>query len=192
MAIPRLADDFKEFLKLLNSNGVEYLPIGGYAVGIYGYVRATNDLDVWVRRNLRNALAVERALREFGFADPSLTHELFLVENNVVRTGVPPMRLEILTSISGVNFEQCYAEKFPIDIEGLEVPVIGLDRLRDNKLASGRAKDLLPIEDVWLPATLRAPPMTMHDKFAAFRSEHRDRIPQSGDRRAIVCVGPGR
>jgi hypothetical protein len=148
MAIPRLAGDFREFLKLLNSNSVEYLLIGGYAVGIYGYVRATNDLDVWVRRDLKNALAVENALREFGFAGPSLSHELFLAENNVVRMGVPPMRLEILTSISGVDFEQCYAEKFLIEIDGLEVPVISLHRLRDNKLASGRAKDLADLDNL--------------------------------------------
>jgi hypothetical protein len=89
MAIPRLAGDFKEFLKLLNSNGVEYLLIGGYAVGIYGYVRATNDLDVWIRRDLKNALAVENALREFGFAGPSLWDELFLAENNVDLDNLP-------------------------------------------------------------------------------------------------------
>jgi hypothetical protein len=92
MAIPRLAGDFREYLKLLNSNNIEYLPIGGY--GIHGYVRATNDLDVWVRRDLKNALAVENALREFGFA------------------------------------------------------VIGLHRLRDNKLASGRAKDLSDLDNL--------------------------------------------
>jgi len=94
MAIPQFADDFKEFLKLLNSNGVEYLLIGGYAVGIHGYVRATNDLDIWVRREPNNAQALDKALRAFGFASAFLSPDLFLTENSIVRMGVPPMRLE--------------------------------------------------------------------------------------------------
>ena len=103
MATPALARDFKEFLKLLNLNHVEYLLIGGYAVGIYGHIRATNDLDIWVNVNPENAARIERALSEFGFA-AGLTSGLFLVPNNVVRMGVPPIRIEVLTSISGVDF----------------------------------------------------------------------------------------
>src|SRR5580658_4167171 len=103
MATPALARDFKEFLKSLNSNHVEYLLIGGYAVGIYGYVRATNDLDIWVSITAENANRVHCALREFGFAEALLTADLFLTPNNVVRMGVPPIRIEILTSISGVE-----------------------------------------------------------------------------------------
>jgi hypothetical protein len=107
MAIPALARDFKEFLKLLNSNSVEYLLIGGYAVGIDGHVRATNDLDIWVNISPDNASRIDRALREFGFAESGLTPDLFLARNNVVRIGAPPMRIEILTSISGVEFDAC-------------------------------------------------------------------------------------
>src|SRR5580658_7666778 len=81
MAIPALARDFKEFLKSLNSNGVEYLLIGGYAVGIYGHIRATNDLDVWVGISLANAARIDHALREFGFAAAELTAELYLNPN---------------------------------------------------------------------------------------------------------------
>jgi hypothetical protein len=87
MAIPALARDFKEFLKSLNSNSVEYLLIGGYAVGIYGHIRATNDLDIWVNVSPKNAAKIERALREFGFAAAGLTSDLFLARNNVVRMG---------------------------------------------------------------------------------------------------------
>jgi hypothetical protein len=87
MTIPKLAKDFNEFLKLLNSTGVEYLLIGGYAVAIHGYVRATNDLDVWVRISPSNAAATVQALREFGFTVPNLNTELFLQEGNVVRMG---------------------------------------------------------------------------------------------------------
>jgi len=148
MAIPALARDFKEFLKLLSSNGVEYLLIGGYAVGIYGHIRATNDLDIWVKVSPANADSIYRALREFGFAGAGLTSDLFLARNNVVRIGVPPIRIEILTSISGVEFEVCYIEKEMIQIEEIVVPVISLARLRENKAATGRAKDLADLENL--------------------------------------------
>ena len=148
MAIPALARDFKEFLKSLNSNRVEYLLIGGYAVGIHGHIRATNDLDVWVNISPENAARIDRALREFGFAAAELTSSLFLDPNNVVRVGVPPIRIKILTSISGVKFESCYVEEETIRIEEIVVPVISLARLRQNKAASGRAKDLADLESL--------------------------------------------
>jgi hypothetical protein len=148
MATPSLPDDFKEFLKLLDSNGVEYLLIGGYAVNVHGYVRTTNDLDLWVNVNPENAARIDRALRQFGFAAAGLTCDLFLTPNNVVRMGLPPIRIEILTSISGVEFEPCYAEKEMIRIEEMVVPVISLARLRENKAASGRAKDLADLENL--------------------------------------------
>ena len=122
--------------------------IGGYAVGIYGHIRATNDLDIWVGISAENAAKIERALREFGFAAAGLTSDLFLARNNVVRMGVPPIRIEILTSVSGVEFESCYAEKEMIRIEEMAVPVISLSRLRENKAASGRAKDLEDLENL--------------------------------------------
>ena len=148
MAIPALASDFKEFLKLFNSNGVEYLLIGGYAVGVYGHIRATNDLDIWVKVSKENAARIDRALRQFGFAAAALTPDLFLTPNNVVRMGVPPIRIEILTSISGVEFESCYAERGTIRIEEMAIPVISLARLRENKAASARAKDLADLENL--------------------------------------------
>ena len=148
MALPALPRDFKEFLKSLNSNRVEYLLIGGYAVGIYGHIRATNDLDVWVDISPENAARIDRALREIGFTAAGLTSSLFLSRNNVVRMGVPPIRIEILTSVSGVEFESCYAEKELILIEEIVVPVISLARLRQNKAASGRAKDIADLENL--------------------------------------------
>jgi phage replication-related protein YjqB (UPF0714/DUF867 family) len=140
--------DFKEFLKSLNSNHVEYLLIGGYAVAVHGHVRATNDLDIWVNISRENAARIDRALREFGFATPTLIPELFLAQNNVVRMGQPPVRIEILTSISGVQFQACYAERDTIQIEEIAVPVISLARLKENKAASGRAKDLADLESL--------------------------------------------
>ena len=148
MAIPTLPRDFKEFLRLLGSHEVEYLLVGGYAVSIHGYVRATNDLDVWVKISAKNAGGIDAALREFGFAGSSLSPELFLVPNNVVRMGVPPMRLEIITSVSGVQFEECYAERKMVRIDEILVPVISLPRLRENKAASGRSKDLADLDNL--------------------------------------------
>ncbi len=148
MATPQLARDFKEFLKLLNSNEVEYLLIGGYAVGIYGYIRATNDLDVWVRISPENSGKIENALREFGFPIRGASTGLFLVPDNVIRMGMPPIRIEILTSISGVDFAECYAEKELVQLDDLLIPVISRNRLKENKAASGRAKDLADLENL--------------------------------------------
>ncbi|MCX6034774.1 MAG: hypothetical protein NTV38_07335 [Chloroflexi bacterium] len=113
--------DFKEFLKLLNEKDVRYLLIGGYAVGYHGYPRATNDLDIWIAVHPENAERVVQALREFGFALPELTPDLFLQENKIVRMGNPPMRLEITTGISGVEFDECYASCIVDIFDGIEV-----------------------------------------------------------------------
>ena len=146
MATPLLPPDFKEFLKLLNKNEVEYLLIGGYAVGYYGYVRATADMDVWIASNSDNASKVLTALHEFGFKLPESTKELFLKPDNVARMGVPPFRIEMLTSISGVDFEECYAEKVVDTVDDVKVPIISLRHLKVNKKASGGLKDLADLE----------------------------------------------
>jgi hypothetical protein len=148
MAIPTLPADFKEFLKLLNSHAVDYLLIGGYAVSIHGYIRATNDLDVWVKISEQNANGIVDVLREFGFALETLTADLFLAPNQVIRMGMPPLRLEILTSVAGVEFDECFADKDVVTIDGLAVPVISLPRLRQNKRAAGRPKDLADLDNL--------------------------------------------
>ncbi|HVG19823.1 MAG TPA: hypothetical protein VNI02_12295 [Blastocatellia bacterium] len=146
MGTPLLPPDFKEFLKLLNANSVEYLLIGGYAVGYHGYVRATADMNIWVASNAENASRLISALREFGFNSPELSEELFLKPDNIARLGVPPFRIEMLTSISGVTFEECHAGKVFDMIDGVQVPIISLQHLKINKLASGRLKDLADLE----------------------------------------------
>jgi hypothetical protein len=143
----RLQADLKEFLRLLGSNRVEYLLIGGYAVGYYGYPRPTGDLDVWIAISPENARRVVSALSEFGF---TASPEKFLEENSVVRMGVPPFRLEILTTIDGVNFSECYAARNTVVIDEVELDLINLSHLRVNKKASGRLKDLSDLEN--LPA----------------------------------------
>lgn len=141
-----LQPDFREFLKLLNDHEVKYLLIGGYAVGYHGYVRATADLDVWILQDKENASRLIEALKAFGFDDPELSVEIFLEKRQVIRMGVPPIRIEIQTSISGVSFENCYEEKEMAEWEDITVPVISLEKLKENKRSSGRMKDLTDLE----------------------------------------------
>jgi predicted nucleotidyltransferase len=139
-----LPPDFKEFLQLLNSNNVEYLLIGGYAVGYYGYPRATADMDIWINATLQNAERLVAAFGEFGFNEVST--DMFLRESQVIRMGLPPLRIEVLTSISGVSFSECYSERAVVEIDEIKVNLISLDHLKANKKASGRFKDLDDLE----------------------------------------------
>ena len=142
----RLPQDFREFLQLLRPHHVEYLMIGGYAVVYHGYPRATGDIDVWFAVNPQNAGRLIEALTEFGFATAQLSTDLFLQEKQIIRMGIPPFRIELVTSISGVNFEQCYARRVTQLIDGVEVDIIALEDLKANKKASGRLKDLNDLE----------------------------------------------
>lgn len=142
----QLPPDFKEFLKLLNERGVEYLMVGGHAVGFHGYPRPTGDLDIWIAVSDANAARMVEVLRDFGFALPQLSPQLFLDTKNMVRMGVPPVRIEILTEISGVTFAECYARRVTTEVAGVRVNVIGADDLKTNKRASGRHKDLNDLE----------------------------------------------
>lgn len=142
MVTIQLPLDFKEFLKLLNSHQVEYLLVGGYAVGYHGYPRATGDMDLWVAVHQHNAEQLVAVLRKFGFNTPQLSADLFLTEHQIVRIGVPPIRIEMLTTISGVSFDHCYSERIIDVIDDVEVHIISREHLKQNKQASGRHKDL--------------------------------------------------
>ena len=144
----RLQADFRDFLNWLNAHRAEYLLIGGYAVGYHGYPRATVDLDVWIGRTPANASKVIGALRDFGFSDTRLTETLLLAADQIVRMGVPPFRIEIATTISGVDFADCYRRRISATIDGITVPVIHLADLRRNKQAAGRYKDLDDLENL--------------------------------------------
>ena len=141
-----LPADFREFLRLLNKAEVEYLLIGGYAVGYHGYPRTTADMDVWVAISADNASKLVDVFRRFGMTDPKLTPELFLQPGKIVRMGVPPMRIEVLTEIDGVRFPECFAARQVITLDGQKVNLISLSHLRKNKEASGRHKDLDDLE----------------------------------------------
>lgn len=146
MATEIIPQDFRDFLKLLEDEGVAYLLVGGYAVGYYGYPRATADMDVWIAVDPQNAERTVRALERFGMRASELTPELFREKGKVIRMGLPPMRLEIQTDISGVDFTECYARRNRVNVEGMQVNLISLDDLKANKRAAGRHKDLEDLE----------------------------------------------
>jgi predicted nucleotidyltransferase len=144
----KLDRNFADFLRLLNSHAVEYVVIGGYAVGYHGFVRATGDLDVFVGISVKNASALVEVFRDFGFSTPELKEQLFLDEGKIVRIGLPPLRIEVLNGISGVTFAEIFPKRVEEDIDGLRVPFIDLNSLLKNKAASGRLKDLADIEEL--------------------------------------------
>jgi len=146
MATIRLPPDFKEFLQLLNSGKIEYLLVGGHAVGYYGYPRSTGEMDIWVAVNPKNSAALVGVLRDFGFSRHSVSEALFLTENKVARMGVAPLRIDLLTSVSGLQFAECYLRRTVDTIDGVEVNVIALDDLKANKRSLGRSKDMDDLE----------------------------------------------
>lgn len=148
MATILLPPDFKEFLRLLDSNEVDYLLVGGFAVSFHGYPRATGDMDVWIAVHPENARKLVRTLNEFGFTSEDIVPELFMEEDRIVRLGEPPLRVELLTSVSGVEFEEAFANRVTALIDGVQVNVIDRRHLRQNKLASGRTKDLSDLEEL--------------------------------------------
>jgi hypothetical protein len=131
---------------LLNSHRVEYLLVGGYAVGYHGYPRATGDMDIWVGVSPRNAKKLVDVVKEFGFDLPEVDENLFLQKNKVLRMGNVPLRIELLTTLSGVDFQSCYKQRIVDTIDGIHIDIIDLENLIKNKKASGRHKDLDDVE----------------------------------------------
>ena len=142
----RLPPDFSEFLKLLAIHEARFLLVGGYAVNAFGYSRNTGDIDIWIASGDDNERRVIAAVRAFGFA---ATPDSILGESNaMLRMGVPPLRIEVLKSISGVDFENCWAGRVRFESGDLTIPMISLDDLKANKLAAGRPKDLLDVAEL--------------------------------------------
>lgn len=143
-----LDQDFKEFIQLLNDNDVRYLVVGGYAVAIHGHPRYTKDIDVWLWLDPQNAEKITEAIRQFGLGSLGLQAEDFLVIDQIIQLGYPPNRIDLLTSLPGVNFEDCYPERFITEVDGVAVNFIDLKNLKTNKQASGRAQDLADLENL--------------------------------------------
>ena len=146
MADPALPPDFSEFLRLLNAQHVDYLIVGGYAVGFHGHPSATADIDIWVPMRAETATQLVTVLKTFGFDVPELSPELFLRPDQVIRLGAPPLRIELLTTIAGVDFDACHARGVQARLGDVAVRIIALDDLKTNKRAAGRHQDLADLE----------------------------------------------
>ena len=153
-----LNPDYKEMLECLSEEGVSFLLVGAYALAVYGYPRATKDIDFFVRASPANASSLMRALSRFGAPLTGISESDFASEGIVFQIGNSPRRIDILTRISGVDFENAYAKRNVVNVDGLDVPVISMSDLITNKRASGRTQDLADVEKLEaLEASIRKP-----------------------------------
>lgn len=143
-----LNQDFKEFIESLNANDVRYLLVGGYAVALHGHPRYTKDMDVWVEMSDENAARIVRALEQFGFSSLELKAKDFLEPDQIIQLGYPPRRIDVMTTLPGVEFTECFKGRLVVDIEGVSVNFIDLEHLKKNKRASGRYQDLADLENL--------------------------------------------
>jgi len=138
--------DFIDFIELLNIHQVEYMVVGAHALAFHGRPRHTGDLDIWIKPSLANAQKMVDVLKDFGFDSLGLTKEDFLKENYVTQLGYPPLRIDILNAISGVNFDEAFKGRILGENEDLTISFINIADFIANKQASGRAKDLGDID----------------------------------------------
>lgn len=143
-----LNQDFREFIQLLNHHEVQYLVVGGYAVAFHGYPRYTKDIDIWIKLDKANAEKLLKALKDFGFGSLDLKVEDFLDPDQVIQLGYPPNRIDLITDLIGVKFEDCFSAKVEVEIEGTKISFIDLEHLKKNKLATGRHQDLADLENL--------------------------------------------
>ena len=140
------SQDFREFIELLIKNKAEYMIVGGYAVGIHGHPRYTGDLDIWLNPTPQNAELILKSVNDFGFSSFKLTQADFTKPGNVIQLGYPPLRIDLLTEIDGVTFEECFKNRKEVTIDDLKVNFIGYDDLLKNKKESGRPRDIDDID----------------------------------------------
>jgi Nucleotidyl transferase of unknown function (DUF2204) len=148
-----LNPDFKEMLSCLKDDEVDFIIVGAYALAAHGFPRATGDMDVWVRNSLENAQKIMRALIKFGAPVSNLSENDFIAPDLIVQLGVEPCRIDLLTGIDGVEFDEAWQNKVRISIDDLEIDVLSKEDLLKNKLATGRDKDRGDI--VWLEKNQR-------------------------------------
>jgi hypothetical protein len=141
-----LPEAWRAFIELLNSNRVEYVIVGAVALAIHGLPRYTGDLDILVRNSGENAQRLESVLAAFGFTALGLKAADFIEPDRVIQLGVPPIRIDILTSITGIPFEEAWSERIQVDAEGIPVNFIGRQALVRNKRLTGRTQDKADLE----------------------------------------------
>jgi hypothetical protein len=138
-----LNPDFRDMLSAFLDQGVEFLVVGGYAMAAHRLPRATKDLDLWVNPTADNAQRVLQALDAFGAPRHGLTEADLTVEGTIYQVGVPPNRVDVITTVDGVRFADAWDAREAVDVDGLRIPIIGRRHLIANKRAVGRAQDLV-------------------------------------------------
>lgn len=143
-----LSKDLREFVELLNANEVEYLVVGAFALAFHGVSRYTADLDLLIRPTLPNAEKVLRTLSQFGFASMEVKTDDFQIPDRVIQLGVRPNRIDLLTGISGVSFDEAWATHLEGPLDGIRTHFIGIAALIQNKESTGRSQDLVDVEEL--------------------------------------------
>ena len=138
--------DFKEFIELLNKHNVRYLIVGGYALGYHSRPKFTQDIDFWIKSDTTNAKKILNVLRDFGFAQLEITSDDLTEPGKIIQLGNAPLRIDLLTSIDGLQFKEAYQNRVTADYFGVQTFILSLDDLIKNKEVSGRKKDLQDIE----------------------------------------------
>ena len=138
-----LNEDYKEMLQGLLDQKVEFIVVGAYALAAHGFPRATGDIDIWVKPDENNSKKVYKALARFGAPINEIREDEFSQPGLIFQIGVVPRRIDIITKIDAVEFEEADSDKIFVNIDGLKVPVLSVDKLIKNKMATGREKDLL-------------------------------------------------
>ncbi|HEV3155433.1 MAG TPA: hypothetical protein VGZ02_16600 [Candidatus Baltobacteraceae bacterium] len=141
-------NDYADLLRELNAAGAEYIVVGAHAVSFHGYIRASGDFDVWVRPTLENARRVYAALQLFGAPTDELSVEDLTSDDLIFQIGVEPVRIDVITTVSGLDFDEAWKKRQDGTYLSVPTPVLGLEELIRNKRASGRPKDLTDVEEL--------------------------------------------
>jgi predicted nucleotidyltransferase len=138
-----LNEDYRDMLRALSDHEVRFLVVGAYALGAYGYPRATGDFDIWVDSTIQNSKRIYSSLAAFGASLNDISERTFTETGIVFQIGIAPRRIDIITGIDGVTFSEAYGKKELIDVDGLKIPFLSKEDLIVNKRATGREKDRL-------------------------------------------------
>ena len=143
-----LNSDFKDFINCLNSNNVEYMTVGGFAMAFHGAPRYTGDIDFWINPTKENSEKVILALKQFDFPVDNTDDLNFEIKDTVLMIGYPPNRIDILSSVSGLDFDECFNKKETIEYNGVILNFISLENFKTYKRSSGRKKDIIDLDEI--------------------------------------------
>lgn len=141
-----LQKDLREFIELLNALEVRFVIVGAFAVAYHGYFRYTSDIDIFIDSSFENATRIFQAVEQFGFGDLKLSAKDFTQPDHVIQLGVAPNRIDLMTFLSGVSFDEAWSSRELGELDGLSVPFISREMLKRNKIACGRLRDLADLE----------------------------------------------